>query len=132
MALQVHLLEAVEEGTQGAAGQDLQLAAVAAADALRAANTSQAHLVHMPSHVYVRVGRYVDAVHVRAPNPVRQYCIVSHQPCGHAFSAVSNIPCVMFPHPLFLLCSYSLPIAVFWRMHVGRYGGAVRMRPQCA
>lgn len=36
--------------------------AAAAADRLRALNIHTSHLVHMPSHIYVRVGRYHDAV----------------------------------------------------------------------
>ncbi|WP_242060241.1 tetratricopeptide repeat protein [Oscillatoria sp. FACHB-1407] len=38
-----------------------QLAAEAA-DRLRALNIQTGHLVHMPSHIYIRVGRYHDAV----------------------------------------------------------------------
>jgi tetratricopeptide (TPR) repeat protein len=36
--------------------------AAAAADRLRALNIHTGHLVHMPSHIYIRVGRYHDAV----------------------------------------------------------------------
>ncbi len=36
--------------------------AVAAAEALRALELSAGHLVHMPSHLFARVGRYADAV----------------------------------------------------------------------
>jgi tetratricopeptide (TPR) repeat protein len=38
-----------------------QLAAQAA-DRLRALNIQTGHLVHMPSHIYIRVGRYQDAI----------------------------------------------------------------------
>jgi hypothetical protein len=36
--------------------------AVQAADNLRDLVTAAGHLVHMPSHIYIRVGRYQDAV----------------------------------------------------------------------
>ncbi|WP_309229912.1 tetratricopeptide repeat protein [Oscillatoria sp. FACHB-1407] len=36
--------------------------AVEAADRLRALNINTAHLLHMPGHIYIRVGRYQDAV----------------------------------------------------------------------
>lgn len=36
--------------------------AATAADRLRALNINTGHLIHMPSHIYVRVGRYHDAV----------------------------------------------------------------------
>ena len=36
--------------------------AVAAADRLRSLVPGAGHLVHMPSHIYIRVGRYADAV----------------------------------------------------------------------
>ena len=36
--------------------------AVPSADRLRALMPSAGHIVHMPSHIYIRVGRYLDAV----------------------------------------------------------------------
>jgi hypothetical protein len=36
--------------------------AAAAADRLRALNINTGHLIHMPGHIYIRVGRYHDAV----------------------------------------------------------------------
>lgn len=38
--------------------------ALAAADRLRALNLGAAHLVHMPSHIYLRTGQYADAIEV--------------------------------------------------------------------
>ena len=49
--LYIHLMEASDPGK-----------AEAAADALRPLVPGAGHLVHMPSHIYQRVGRYADAV----------------------------------------------------------------------
>jgi hypothetical protein len=49
----IHALEAVDAD-----------AAVGAADALRGLAPAAGHLVHMPSHVYMQVGRYADAYEV--------------------------------------------------------------------
>src|SRR5690606_8123545 len=38
--------------------------AEAAADRLRGAAPAAGHLVHMPAHIYVRVGRYADSIAV--------------------------------------------------------------------
>ena len=38
--------------------------AVGAADALRGLAPAAGHLVHMPSHIYMQVGRYADAYEV--------------------------------------------------------------------
>jgi tetratricopeptide (TPR) repeat protein len=40
--------------------------ALFSADRLRALNLQAAHLIHMPSHIYVRTGRYFDAIDVNA------------------------------------------------------------------
>jgi tetratricopeptide (TPR) repeat protein len=50
--LYVHAVEASPEPTKG----------VAAADTLRELLPGSGHLVHMPAHIYARVGRYHDAV----------------------------------------------------------------------
>jgi hypothetical protein len=49
--------------------------AEAAADRLRGALPGAGHMVHMPSHIYIRVGRYADAeqVNVDAANADREY-----------------------------------------------------------
>lgn len=59
--LKVHLLESQPMLSADKPSQLLQ-AAGQAADALRAAAFHNGHLVHMPSHVYVRLGRWHDAV----------------------------------------------------------------------
>lgn len=50
--LYIHAVEASEEPERG----------VAAADRLRTLIPGSGHLVHMPAHIYARVGRYHDAV----------------------------------------------------------------------
>lgn len=50
--LYIHAVEASEEPERG----------VAAADRLRELVPAAGHLVHMPAHIYARVGRYPDAV----------------------------------------------------------------------
>lgn len=50
--LYIHAVEASEEPERG----------VAAADKLRTLVPAAGHLVHMPAHIYARVGRYHDAV----------------------------------------------------------------------
>ena len=50
--LYIHAVEASDEPERG----------VAAADRLRALVPASGHLVHMPAHIYARVGRYADAV----------------------------------------------------------------------
>lgn len=50
--LYIHAVEASEEPERG----------VAAADKLRTLIPAAGHLVHMPAHIYARVGRYHDAV----------------------------------------------------------------------
>lgn len=52
--LYIHTVEASEDPDRGEA----------AADALRGLVPNAGHLVHMPSHIYLRVGRYNDAVQV--------------------------------------------------------------------
>lgn len=49
--------------------------AEAAADRLRGALPGAGHMVHMPSHIYIRVGRYADAeqVNIDAANADREY-----------------------------------------------------------
>ena len=49
--------------------------AEAAADRLRGALPGAGHMVHMPSHIYIRVGRYGDAeqVNIDAANADREY-----------------------------------------------------------
>ncbi len=50
--LYVHAVEASPDPSKG----------VAAADTLRELLPGSGHLVHMPAHIYARVGRYHDAV----------------------------------------------------------------------
>jgi hypothetical protein len=67
--LYIHLLEPTSEAAR----------AVPAADRLLTLMPAAGHMVHMPGHIYQRVGRYGDAVHARvrfartrAEDPVRQ------------------------------------------------------------
>jgi tetratricopeptide (TPR) repeat protein len=65
----LHLyIHAVEGGPDPARG-------ARAADALRGLMPAAGHLVHMPSHIYFRIGRYADAhaVNVRAAEADRRY-----------------------------------------------------------
>lgn len=82
--MQVHLLEAADQNAADATGRNLLQLAADAGDALLAANTTHAHLTHMPSHAYVRVGRYVDAVQV-------WFCEQSS--CVHARACVRPCMC---------------------------------------
>jgi tetratricopeptide (TPR) repeat protein len=52
----IHAVEASKDPGRG----------VAAADRLRDQHLGAGHLVHMPSHIYVRVGRYADATEANA------------------------------------------------------------------
>lgn len=68
--------------------------ALAAADRLRALVPGAGHLVHMPSHIYMRVGRYDDAVaaNERAVAADRAY-IAQVKPSG-------MYPMMYYPHNL--------------------------------
>ena len=65
----LHLyIHAVEAGPDPKRGE-------MAADRLRPADAGAGHLVHMPSHIYLRIGRYADAVdvNVEAVKADREY-----------------------------------------------------------
>jgi len=80
----IHAVEASKQPERG----------VAAADRLKALVPGAGHLVHMPSHIYMRVGRYDDAVqaNVRAVAADRAY-IATAKPEG-------MYPMMYYPHNL--------------------------------
>ncbi|WP_026735483.1 tetratricopeptide repeat protein [Fischerella sp. PCC 9605] len=70
--------------------------AVEAADRLRALNIQTGHLVHMPAHIYIRVGRYHDAVvanqkaaevdrHYHQQHPTEGIYRLGYMPHNHHF-----------------------------------------------
>ena len=65
---------------------------VAAADRLRALVPGAGHLVHMPSHIYMRVGRYADAADTNT-NAIKvdEAYIAAQQPAG-------VYPMMYYPH----------------------------------
>jgi tetratricopeptide (TPR) repeat protein len=67
--------------------------AVAAADRLRTLVPGAGHLVHMPSHIYVRVGRYSDAVrsNMDAVEADRRYLKIAPKPKMYAIYYAHNL-----------------------------------------
>jgi len=67
--------------------------AVAAADRLRDLVPGAGHLVHMPSHIYTRVGRYADAAeaNVRAIAADKRYFAVAPPPDFYNIYFVHNV-----------------------------------------
>ena len=67
--------------------------AVPAADRLCSLVPGSGHLVHMPSHIYVRVGRYADAVtsNVAAVDADRTYFARAPQPALYAMYYAHNL-----------------------------------------
>ncbi len=68
------------------------LAAVKAADTLRDLIPGSGHLEHMPSHIYIRVGRYEDAViaNEKAIEADRKYLASSHPDSIYKFAYVPH------------------------------------------
>ena len=99
------------------AGPDPELG-LPAADRLRDSPAATGHLVHMPSHIYMRVGQYHDAVLVnqRAVKADRDY--IRH--CR----ALGYYPGVYYPHNLHFL---------WWaQLFAGRSQDALRTARQAA
>jgi tetratricopeptide (TPR) repeat protein len=67
--------------------------AVAAADRLRTLVPGAGHLVHMPSHIYIRVGRYADAVdaNTEAVEADRVYFEKAPEPAMYAIYYAHNL-----------------------------------------
>ena len=67
--------------------------AVAAADRLRTLVPGAGHLVHMPSHIYIRVGRYSDAVrsNIDAVETDRHYLKTAPKPKMYAIYFAHNL-----------------------------------------
>lgn len=89
-----------------------------AADRLRDTITSAGHLVHMPSHIYMRVGQYADAVtaNERAVKADRDYI--------RTCRALGFYPGVYYPHNIHFL---------WWaQLFEGRSKDAVRTADQAA
>jgi tetratricopeptide (TPR) repeat protein len=89
-----------------------------AADRLRDTIASAGHLVHMPSHIYMRVGQYADAVtaNERAVKSDRDYI--------RACRALGFYPGVYYPHNIHFL---------WWaQLFEGRSKDAVRTAEQAA
>lgn len=97
----IHTVEASEDPDR----------AEAAADILRTLVPGSGHLVHMPSHIYVRVGRYADAVdsNTAAVAADRAYFEKAPEPAMYA---------VYYAHNLHMLC--------YAAMMSGRYEKAIQ------
>lgn len=67
--------------------------AIPAADRLRTLAPGAGHLVHMPSHIYVRVGRYLDAVqsNIDAVEADRRYFEKAPKPKRYAIYYAHNL-----------------------------------------
>jgi len=67
--------------------------AVPAADRLRGLVPGSGHLVHMPSHIYIRVGRYADAVasNTDAVEADRAYLALAPEPQFYALYVAHNL-----------------------------------------
>ncbi len=67
--------------------------AIAAADRLQSLVPGSGHLVHMPSHIYVRVGRYNDAVdsNAQAVSADRTYFAVAPKPFMYSIYYAHNL-----------------------------------------
>ncbi|XAL98178.1 hypothetical protein OT109_11275 [Phycisphaeraceae bacterium D3-23] len=67
--------------------------AVPAADRLRGLVPGSGHLVHMPSHIYVRVGRYADAVesNAQATAADRAYLALAPEPRFYSLYVAHNL-----------------------------------------
>jgi hypothetical protein len=92
--LHVHLTEAGVPGSTLMANEanGVPLAAargIRSADALSTAAPPDGHLRHMPSHVYVRVGRYADAVAVNKAAYEADISISAR--CGSAYVPEHNM-----------------------------------------
>jgi tetratricopeptide (TPR) repeat protein len=66
--------------------------ALAAADRLRDLQPGLAHNVHMPSHIYIRVGRWEDAIDVnlKAIAADRRYLALYHEPEGFLANYIAH------------------------------------------
>lgn len=73
--------------------------AVPSADKLGALMPAAGHLVHMPSHIYIRVGRYLDAV-----NSNRTAILADEDYISQCYSQ-GMYPLVYYPHNLHFLWS---------------------------
>lgn len=73
--------------------------AVASADALGPLMPSAGHIVHMPSHIYIRVGRYQDAV------KVNQKAILADEDYISQCYAQGMYPLAYYPHNIHFLWS---------------------------
>lgn len=85
--------------------------AVAAADRLRTLVPGAGHLVHMPSHIYVRVGRYSDAVDANASAVTADRAYFENAPDPELYA-------IYYAHNLHFLC--------YAAMMSGRYEDAIR------
>ena len=67
--------------------------AIPAADRLRTLVPGAGHLVHMPSHIYIRVGRYLDAVrsNIDAVEADRRYLEKAPKPVMYAIYYAHNL-----------------------------------------
>lgn len=67
--------------------------AIAAAERLETLVPGAGHLVHMPSHIYIRVGRYADAVdsNIQAVEVDRAYLQVAPKPSMYAIYYAHNL-----------------------------------------
>jgi hypothetical protein len=129
--LLVHLAEAgtpgprpAEEGraedssTSTAAAQVAAWRGEPAADALAALRLPQGHLLHMPSHVYVRVGRYRDAVRSNAAARRHDVSAAAAGRCAPAYVPEHNAQ----------LASYAAAAAGMERAALASALGARRLR----
>lgn len=119
--LYVHVAEAGVPGpAPGAAAADPVAAwrGERAADALAALRLPQGHLLHMPSHVYVRVGRYRDAHDSNAAARGHDVGVAAQTRCAPAYVPEHNAQ----------LASYAAAAAGMARAAVASALGARRLR----
>jgi tetratricopeptide (TPR) repeat protein len=73
--------------------------ALAAADTVAATMPAAGHIVHMPSHIYMRIGRYADAADTNTKAiEVDEAYIASQQPAG-------VYPMMYYPHNVYFFWS---------------------------
>jgi hypothetical protein len=90
----------------------------AAADALASLRYPQGHLIHMPSHVYVRLGRYRDALRSNAAARHHDVSVAARSRCAPAYVPEHNAQ----------LASYAAAAAGMERAALGSALGARRLR----
>ncbi len=84
--------------------------AVAVADRLGALVPGAGHLVHMPSHIYVRVGRYADAVTTNVAAVAADRAYLKRAPAPRLFA---------------IYCAHNLHFLAYSGMMCGRYEEAI-------